>query len=87
MQAVIGGFTSDVMTLIRMSGKDKAREILREVDGDELPEFIRDGIIESLKPSAQKLPAFAQQLLGRALVEHVDWGAVAAWMMTDAEAN
>lgn len=87
MTTTIGGFTGDVITLLSIGDKAQAREILKLVDGEPLPDFIRNGIVMSLAPSVQKLPAFAQQILGRALMEHVDWNAVAQWAMTDAEAN
>lgn len=87
MTTTIGGFTGDVITLLSIGGKDKAREIVKGVDFESLPNFIRNGIISSLMPSVSEAPDFAQQLLGRALMEHVDWAAVAQWLMTDAESN
>lgn len=87
MATTIGGFTGDVITLLSIGGKSGAREILKLVHDESVGAFLRDGIIASLTPSVQKLPAFAQQILGRALMEHVDWDAVAEWALTDEEAN
>lgn len=79
------GFTSDVITLL--TANEVTADFVRLVDREELPDFLRDGLIASLAPFVQKLPAFAQQLLGRALVDHVDWATVAQVVSTRQDLN
>jgi hypothetical protein len=80
-------FTGDVIALLTCGLKAARLEILRAVPRDELPKFIRAGIVESLAPEMLKTPAFVQQIVARALIEHVDWDAVAVAAATDEEAN
>lgn len=87
MKTIQDGFTGDVIALIGVGNPDERRAILRQVDDEPLGQFIRNGIVMSLTPFMQKAPAFVAQIVGRALMEHVDWDEVAEWAMTDPEAN
>lgn len=80
-------FTGDVLTLLGIGGserKQQLREILSDIDAP-LDEFIRDNVLASIAPCMVKSPDFVKQIVGRALVDHVDWRHVAAWV--NAEAN
>lgn len=76
-------FTGDVMTLLAVQGKDKAREVLLQADAETLHDFIRDGIIASLYPYMEDVPGFVKQVVARALLEHVDWKHVADWIRSE----
>lgn len=81
------GFTADVITLLTIGDRaETTRALLSEYHGD-LAEFVRTGIVESLAPIMAKLPLFVQQVVARALVDHVDWQTVAAVVSTNPEEN
>jgi hypothetical protein len=81
------GFTKDVITLLTIGGRSsELRPILEDVSGD-LPAFIRSGVVDSLAPIMRTLPPFVQQVVARALVDHVDWQTVAAVVATNPEEN
>lgn len=76
------GFTRDVMKLMtapERSGSARLREAMLMVDGDmaDKGQFLREGLIEVLAPIMLSTPPFVQQIVARALVDHVDWTAVA----------
>lgn len=87
MTTAIDSFTGDVAALMRLGGRHKLDEAIRAVPRDELPEFLRRGLIETLAPIMLETPPFVQQIVGRALMEHVDWQTVAAMTATNPEAN
>lgn len=81
------GFTMDVITLLKVrDGGRELRGIIAEHSGD-TAEFVKRGIIDSLAPIMLKLPLFVQQVVARALVDHVDWQTVAAVVSTNPEEN
>ena len=81
------GFTADVITLLKIrEGGREMRDIVADHKGDPV-EFIRQGLIDSLAPIMLKLPLFVQQVVARALVDHVDWQTVAAVVSTNPEEN
>lgn len=87
------GFTSDVMVLLGANDPErrkKSREIFLEAslkDGENLKDFIRSGLCTSLYPHLADQPGFVKQVVARALMDEVDWDAVAAWAVADPEAN
>lgn len=82
-----GGFTADVLVLLNAGNRgEQLRPILSDVKGD-LAAFIRSGLIDSLAPIMVKLPPFVQQVVARALIEHVDWETVAEVISTNPEEN
>lgn len=87
MTNTVDNFTGDVIDLLAAGGKDDRLRILRSVKNEPLPEFIRTGVCCSLVEFMDKAPWFVRQIVARALVEHVDWEAVAEWAVTDPEAN
>lgn len=81
------GFTKDVITLLTIGDRGRVlRPLLSGVNGD-TAEFIRNGIVDSLAPIMVRLPAFVQQIVARALVDHVDWQTVAVVVLTNTEEN
>ena len=87
MTTGIDSFTGDVAALMRIGGRHKLDDAIRGVPRDELPEFLRRGLIETLAPIMLETPPFVQQVVGRALMEHVDWAVVATMAATNPEAN
>lgn len=81
-------FTGDVVALLLHGGQARqVRHSLRMIDGDRLPEAIKDCLIEVMSPLMQACPPFVQQICARVLVEHVDWQAVADAVLADPEMN
>ena len=81
------GFTLDVITLLKIrDGGREVRDIIANHEGDAV-DFLRRAIVDSLAPIMVKLPAFVQQVVARALVDHVDWQTVAAVVSTNPEEN
>lgn len=79
MTSLARGFTSDVIALMH-SGKPMDREkVMKEAKDErrELGAFLRDGMLAALAPAMEKAPGFVQQVMARALLEHVDWNLVA----------
>lgn len=86
------GFTRDVIALLtapEKSGSGRLRETMLEVDGDlgAKGAFLRENVIEVLAPIMLKTPPFVQQIVARALVDHVDWSAVARRAQVSPEEN
>lgn len=78
-------FTGDVIALLTYRDRQQVRELLADAGGD--PEMIRESLIAVLSPIMNRCPAFVQQICARALMEHVDWQAVADAVLTDPEMN
>lgn len=87
MKTTTDGFTGDVVALILCGDKSERLNLLRQVDDEPISEFLKRGVILSLSPIMQSVPPFVAQVVGLALMEHVDWDEVALWAMTDPEAN
>jgi hypothetical protein len=81
------GFTADVITLLTIGERrNQIRPLVGGVKGDRA-EFLRSAIIDVLSPIMRPLPAFVQQVVARAIVDHVDWQTVAAVVATNPEEN
>jgi hypothetical protein len=80
------GFTADVITLLTIGER---RDQIRPLVGDakDRAEFLRSALIDVLAPIMRPLPAFIQQVVARAIVDHVDWQTVAAVVATNPEEN
>jgi hypothetical protein len=86
----IDSFTGDIIAFLNCGGRaDEFRSLLRKRDNGEQPadEFIQEAVIAVLSPIMVETPALVQQLVGRALVRHVDWRAIAQWATVNPEAN
>lgn len=86
------GFTRDVITLLtapERSGSPQLREAMLTLDGSltEKGTFLRENLIEVLSPIMLTTPPFVQQIVARALVDHVDWAAVARRAQVSPEEN
>lgn len=88
---VMDGFTQDVISLITIagsSGNQRMREaVLRIQDPDERIAFLRQGMIDVLSPFMQLMPLFVQQIVARAIMDHVDWEAVVERLLVVPENN
>lgn len=84
------GFTSDVITLLTRCESERlpAAATAREIGDDEAVgrELCR-ALIAGLSPTMINLPPFIQQIVGRALMEEVDWKAVAVRIKCPPELN
>ncbi len=94
MTAVVDGFTSDVLTLItlRKEGADAIRDGLNQIESRGGDLEVRAGYLQTtlmgvLSEYMVKTPPFVQQIVARALMEHVDWKEVASRMSINVEAN
>lgn len=87
MTNTVDNFTGDVIALLECGDKQQRLQIMRLVRDEPLPDFIRSGVVASLYPFMENAPGFVRQVVARALVDHVDWTAVAEWAVTDPEAN
>lgn len=83
-------FTGDIIAFLD-SSKDRTelRRLLRARCQKERAtnDFIRGAIIDALSPAMLDTPAIVQQLVGRAIMRHVDWKAVAQWATFSPEDN
>jgi hypothetical protein len=83
-------FTGDTITLVTgQSGAKMIRETFRDLINEEgrSAEVVREAIVDCLSPIMRRLPPYVQQITARVLMEHVDWDAVAAAILTDPEMN
>lgn len=81
-------FTGDVVALLLYGGQARqVRFALRAMGGERLPEAIKDCLIDVMSPLMRACPPFVQQICARALVDHVDWQAVADAVLADPEMN
>jgi hypothetical protein len=94
MTAVVDGFTSDVLTLItlRKEGADAVRDGLNQIEsrGGDLEvraQYLQTTLMGVLSEYMVKTPPFVQQVVARALMEHVDWKEVASRVSVNVEAN
>jgi len=94
MTAVIDGFTRDVITLVgmRADGAKLIRDTMNNIernggDIEARAEFLKTTLLGVLAEDMVKVPPFVQQIVARALVDHVDWRAVAIRAGTNVEAN
>lgn len=88
------GFTDDVITLCLMN--EQGRSLLRsgysmiEKGGgtkEDQATCLRAALLESLAEPMKKSPLFVQQIVARALLDHVDWEQVVAVTATDETLN
>jgi hypothetical protein len=85
-------FTGDTITLMTNPGtskkvRDSLRAALKKCRDEPAPDCIRECLFEALAPVMVPLPPYVQQITARVLMEHVDWDAVAAAILTDPEMN
>lgn len=88
---VIGGFTQDIISLITIAGSSGSREMREAVQRLESPEeranLLREGLISVLSPHMKTMPLFVQQIVARAILDHVDWDAVVDRLLVIPENN
>ena len=94
MTTVVDGFTHDVLTLVglRAEGAKTIRDTLNNIekrggDIEARAEFLKSTLLSALAEDMVTAPPFVQQIVARALVDHVDWQAVAIRAATNVEAN
>jgi hypothetical protein len=85
------GFTDDVKVLLGATDPERLKRT-RKIFGDcktvdEAASLIRDGILCSLHEFLHDRPGFVKQIVGRALVECVDWNEIAQWATVNPECN
>jgi hypothetical protein len=85
------GFTDDVKVLLGATDPGRlkrTREIFSDCETvDEAASVIRQGILSSLHEFLHDRPGFVKQIVGRALVECVDWNEIAQWATINPECN
>jgi len=75
------GFTQDAIILLTSLERRGDRTISDRIAGlpdAEAGEALRNETIAALSPLMRTLPPFVQQIVGRALMEEVNWPAVAS---------
>jgi hypothetical protein len=91
MATIVGGFTQDVISLVTIAGNpgsQRMRQMVRDIQSpEERAKFLREGLVDVLSPVMQKTPPFVQQIVARAIVDHVDWDAVAKRLLVVPENN
>jgi hypothetical protein len=85
-------FTGDFLALVGMRGApgiDQMREALLQIDGDyeEMGEVLKMNFIGAIAPDMVKALPIVQQIVGRAVMEHVEWAAVARSLCVRHELN
>jgi|688.fasta_scaffold2707839_2 hypothetical protein len=85
----VDSFTGDIIAFLECGRADELRAMLRKRDDNKesTEEFLRSNLIAALCPAMLKTPALVQQIVGRALMRHVDWRAVAQWATVRPEDN
>jgi hypothetical protein len=84
------GFTQDAIVLMTTGEESNVRMIAKRIAGcpdEEAGEMLRSDTFAALTPLMKTLPAFVQQIVARAILEEVDWTAVAARVKCPPEMN
>jgi hypothetical protein len=82
----IDSFTGDIIAFLDCSqDRDELRRLIRRREPTNI--FIRGAVIDALAPTMLQTPPLVQQIVGRALMRHVDWQAVAQWATVNPEDN
>lgn len=88
---VANGFTQDVITLVSIAeeaGDGRMRDMVMEIqDPEDRVKFLREGLIDVMRPFMHLCPPFVQSIVARALMDHVDWEAVVERVLVIPENN
>lgn len=88
---MLTGFTADVVALLTCRerlGDERLRDYLRDAGDDEAAaDLLRRNLMTALAPDMTKATPFVQQVMFRALVDHVDWQAVVRRVRANPEWN
>lgn len=90
MPAVTDGFTKDVIDLVTIGeriGNFELRDAVRRIDPENRVDFMKTSVVCTLDPFVNTMPVFLKNIVARAIIEHVDWGAVVSRLVVTPEEN
>jgi hypothetical protein len=89
MNTTADSFTGDIIAFLNAAGGATLRGLLKThgTDGLSTSEFLKKGMLFAMAPNMVNAPPLIQQVVGRAMMRHVDWDAVAEWASVNPEVN